>query len=142
MARMTGLNADDHDFTDFGDGDVHFEHLNGADLHFEVQGDPTTEPPVVFLHGGPGYNSYSFQALFGERIERPVVYLDQRGSGRSGPLEDTEQGADTLDLDTLVGDVEALRDFLGPSRSSRWGTVSARSWRWSTPGVIRPARRA
>lgn len=113
MARMTGLNADDHDFTDFGDGDVHFEHLNGADLHFEVQGDPTTEAPIVFLHGGPGYNSYSFQSLFGERIERPVVYLDQRGSGRSGPLEDTEQGADTLDLDTLVGDVEALRDFLG-----------------------------
>ena len=67
--------------------------------------------PLVFLHGGPGYNSYSFRALFGDRLEamgRPVVYLDQRGSGRSGPLEDTEQGADTLDLDTLVADLDAL----------------------------------
>ncbi|GGK97706.1 alpha/beta fold hydrolase [Deinococcus radiotolerans] len=90
---------------------VYFERLNGADLHFEVQGEPG-EPPIVFLHGGPGYNSYSFQALFGDRIERQVVFLDQRGSGRSGALEDTEQGADTLDLDTLVADVEALRDFL------------------------------
>ncbi|WP_189073193.1 alpha/beta fold hydrolase [Deinococcus sedimenti] len=112
---MTGLNADDFDRDEEFQGadGVHFEHLNGADLYFEVQGDPTTEAPLVFLHGGPGYNSYSFQALFGEHIERPAVFLDQRGSGRSGPLEDTEQGADTLDLDTLVGDLEAVRNFLG-----------------------------
>lgn len=89
--------------------------LNGADLYFEVTGpEDSGLPPLVFLHGGPGYNSYSFQDLFGERLEgRRVVYLDQRGSGRSGALEDTEQGADTLDLDTLVADVEALREHLG-----------------------------
>ncbi|GAA5513784.1 putative aminoacrylate hydrolase RutD [Deinococcus carri] len=96
------------------------ERLNGADLYFEVSGPedtPASEPPLVFLHGGPGYNSYSFQELFGERLAgRRVVYLDQRGSGRSGPLADTEQGADMLDLDTLVADLEALRDHLGAER--------------------------
>ncbi|EYB68643.1 alpha/beta hydrolase [Deinococcus phoenicis] len=100
-----------------------FERLNGADLYFEVTGpedlgtEAAPEPPLVFLHGGPGYNSYSFRELFGERLAgRRVVYLDQRGSGRSGPLEDTEQGADTLDLDTLVADLEALRAYLGAER--------------------------
>lgn len=97
-----------------------FERLNGADLYFEVTGPEDAsagEPPIVFLHGGPGYNSYSFRELFGERLEgRRVVYLDQRGSGRSGALEDTEQGAQTLDLDTLVADVEALREYLGAER--------------------------
>ncbi|WP_103130660.1 alpha/beta fold hydrolase [Deinococcus aerius] len=97
-----------------------FERLNGADLYFEVTGPedtPGDEPPVVFLHGGPGYNSYSFRELFGERLAgRRVVYLDQRGSGRSGPLADTDQGAATLDLDTLVADVEALREHLGAER--------------------------
>lgn len=94
------------------------ERLNGADLYFEVVGPAQSrEPALVFLHGGPGYNSYSFRALFGDRLAetlptRRVVYLDQRGSGRSGPLEDTDQGADTLDLDTLVGDLEAAREFL------------------------------
>ncbi|WP_051668030.1 alpha/beta fold hydrolase [Deinococcus frigens] len=89
------------------------ERLNGADLYFEVAGDlESDQPPLVFLHGGPGYNSYSFRELFGESLERPVVYLDARGSGRSGPLEDTDQGDETLDLDTLVADLEALRDFL------------------------------
>ncbi|MFN4251373.1 alpha/beta fold hydrolase [Deinococcus sp.] len=103
-------------FPDGGD-QVYLEHLNGADLYFEVTGDPAAgEPPVVFLHGGPGYNSYSFQAAFGDRLPRAAVFLDQRGCGRSGPLEDTEQGADTLDLDTLVGDLDAVRDFLGAER--------------------------
>lgn len=107
------------------DSQVYVERLNGAELHFELVGAPAdpestgtlsaSRAPVVFLHGGPGYNSYSFQELFGERLrslERPVIYLDQRGSGRSGPLSETEQGEDTLDLDTLVADLEAVRDFL------------------------------
>ncbi|MDV6373330.1 alpha/beta fold hydrolase [Deinococcus arenicola] len=97
---------------ELGEG-VYIERLNGADLYFEVAGDlESGETPLVFLHGGPGYNSYSFRELFGEYLERPVIYLDGRGSGRSGPLEDTEQGQETLDLDTLVADLEAVRDFL------------------------------
>ncbi len=104
MPRMT---------TDFDA--VYEERLNGANLYFEVVGPADLgEPPIVFLHGGPGYNSYSFHSLFGEHLEhRQVIYLDQRGSGRSGPLEDTEQGDEALDLDTLVDDVEAVREFLG-----------------------------
>ncbi|MHA0035024.1 alpha/beta fold hydrolase [Deinococcus sp. PESE-13] len=101
---------------------IYEAHLNGADLYFEVVGDAGPDvPPIVYLHGGPGYNAYSFRELLGDRLEdlgRRVVYLDQRGSGRSGALEDTEQAqqaghADTLDLDTLVADVEELREFLG-----------------------------
>lgn len=101
---------------------IYEAHLNGADLYFEVVGEGQAGvPPLVYLHGGPGYNSFSFRELLGERLEdlgRRVVYLDQRGCGRSGALEDTDQAkaagdADTLDLDTLVADVEELRDFLG-----------------------------
>lgn len=115
---MTGDAAQDDFFGDdmeadgLGEG-VYIERLNGADLYFEVSGNlDSGETPLVFLHGGPGYNSYSFRELFGESLERPIVYLDGRGSGRSGPLEDTEQGHDTLDLDTLVADLEAVRDHL------------------------------
>lgn len=100
----------------------HFEHLNGADLYFEVAqpqlddtSDTATEPlTLLYLHGGPGYNALTFRDLVGERLSAyRVIYLDQRGSGRSGALEDSEQGSDTLDLDTLTADVEAVRDFLG-----------------------------
>ena len=115
---MPGMTSFDPD-TDFAhEGDAQFEErLNGADLYFEVTGSPgSSDPALVFLHGGPGYNSYSFRSLFGDRLaetlpQRRVMYLDQRGAGRSGPLEDTDQGGDTLDLDTLVGDLEAVREF-------------------------------
>lgn len=94
---------------------IFMERLNGADLYFEVSGHAAGGTPVVYLHGGPGYNSHSFRALFGDRLDAlgPAVYLDQRGAGRSGPLDETEQGAETLDLDTLVADLEAVRGFLG-----------------------------
>ena len=93
--------------------------LNGAELFYSVQSGNPERPTLIFLHGGPGYNSYSFQTLFGERLAElnwPAVFLDQRGCGRSAPLEDTEQGEDTLDLDTLVEDLEALRQHLGLER--------------------------
>ncbi len=101
--------------------DAYYEHLNGADLYFEVAG-PQEAPVIVYLHGGPGYNSHSFRTLFGDRLEAfRVIYLDGRGGGRSGGLEDTAQGAETLDIDTLVADLEAVRAFLGTERFTPLG---------------------
>lgn len=41
--------------------------------------------PVVYLHGGPGQGSQSFAKFAGPELEKGLrmVYLDQRGSGRS-----------------------------------------------------------
>ncbi len=101
--------------------DAHYERLNGTDLYFEVVG-PEGAPTLVYLHGGPGYNSHSFRTLVGDRLEHyRVVYLDGRGGGRSGPLEDSEQGGETLDIDTLVADLEAVRDHLGTERFTPLG---------------------
>ena len=98
-------------------GETYFERLNGADLYFEVVAPEEGEsdaPTLIYLHGGPGYNALTFRDLVGERLSAyRVIYLDQRGGGRSGPLDDTEQGGDTLDLNTLTADVEAVREFLG-----------------------------
>ena len=78
----------------------------GAELYLEVVGPPDA-PAVFYLHGGPGYNSYSFRDLMGDELERyHVVYADQRGAGRS------PSDGDALDLDLLVGDVVAILDGL------------------------------
>ena len=128
------LEADDLDPDDLerefgqGDGDssglpeeAALTRLNGAELYYELVG-PQGAPVVVFLHGGPGYNSYSFRALLGESLlEYRMLYLDMRGGGRSGPLADTEQGDQTLDIDTLVNDLEALRGQLGLERFTPLG---------------------
>jgi proline iminopeptidase len=43
----------------------------------------TTDVPVLYLHGGPGYNSYSFRRTAGTKLaaRHPMGYLAQRVSG-------------------------------------------------------------
>lgn len=66
--------------------------------------------PVLFLHGGPGYNSYSFRMTAGKALDAryPMVYLDERGSGES---ERPWRG--DYALPTLIEDIEGLRRVLG-----------------------------
>jgi proline iminopeptidase len=88
--------------------------VNGVRLWYRVAGTaPADAPPVVFLHGGPGQGSQGFAALTGPRLEPALrmVYLDQRGSGRS---ERPWTGAYSVDL--LVEDLEGLRRALGVPR--------------------------
>ncbi|WP_325311159.1 alpha/beta hydrolase [Longimicrobium sp.] len=92
----------------------HEVDVNGVRLWYRVAGDSATGmPPVVFLHGGPGQGSYHFAELVGPRMERSLrmVYLDQRGSGRSGRPRSGEYS-----MALLVEDVEALRQVLGAPR--------------------------
>src|SRR5690625_1650022 len=54
-----------------------------ADLYVEAVG-PEDGQPVYYLHGGPGYNSFSFRDLLGDSLEEQLLlYADQRGGGRS-----------------------------------------------------------
>jgi proline iminopeptidase len=93
--------------------------VNGVRLWYKVAGQaaPGT-PPLLFLHGGPGYNSYSFEAQAGKALEGrlKMIYLDQRGSGRS---ERPWDGAYSLPL--MVEDIEALRRQLGVPKLALMG---------------------
>lgn len=73
----------------------------GAELYYEVVGPPDA-PALFYLHGGPGYNSYSFRELVGEELQHyRVIYADQRGAGRSL----TDDPATSLQLEVLAEDV-------------------------------------
>jgi proline iminopeptidase len=84
---------------------VHETVVNGVRLWYRVGG-RTRGVPVVYLHGGPGQGSQSFAKFAGPELEKGLrmVYLDQRGSGRS---ERPWNQAYSLDL--LVDDLEKLR---------------------------------
>lgn len=72
-----------------------------------------TDTPVVFLHGGPGYNSYSFRRTAGPLLEgdAPMVYMDERGSGASErPI------SKDYSLGAMAADVEGVRKALGVDR--------------------------
>jgi proline iminopeptidase len=93
--------------------------VNGVRLWYKIAGKTTAaSAPLLFLHGGPGYNSYSFEAQAGRALEAqlPVIYLDQRGSGRS---ERPWRGDYTIA--GMVEDIEALRKMLGVPRLAIMG---------------------
>lgn len=85
----------------------------GVRLWYRVAG-VTHGEPVVFLHGGPGEGSQTFATFAGPSLERSLrmVYLDQRGSGRSQRPKE----ASAYSMALLVDDVERLRVRLGAPR--------------------------
>lgn len=74
-----------------------------ADLYAEAVGEDSGRP-IYFLHGGPGYNSFSFRDLTGDSLEQHLmIYADQRGGGRS-------YAEAPFDLAVLADDVRAVLD--------------------------------
>ncbi|WBA43696.1 alpha/beta fold hydrolase [Hymenobacter canadensis] len=69
--------------------------------------------PCVFVHGGPGAGSYSFEKLGGNRLEDKLhlIYYDQRGSGRSASPR-----RPNYSMARMVQDLEELRQQLGLER--------------------------
>jgi proline iminopeptidase len=91
--------------------------VNDVRLWYKVAGQ-AGGAPLLFLHGGPGYNSYSFEAQAGKALESrlQLIYLDQRGSGRS---ERPWTGA--YSIPAMVEDIEALRKQLGVGKLALMG---------------------
>lgn len=68
-------------------------------------------PALVFLHGGPGYNSALFEASTAQRLamQSEVVVYDRRGTGRSAELDDAPAftfAEAFTDLDRVVDGLE------------------------------------
>jgi proline iminopeptidase len=59
--------------------------IKTAQLYSKAYGE-SSNPAVVFLHGGPGYNSAGFEATTAQRLADSgfyVIVYDRRGEGRS-----------------------------------------------------------
>ena len=90
----------------------------GVRLFFDVVGAalaPTDErmvakPTLLLLHGGPGFDHSSFRPYFDRFADtHQVVYLDQRGQGRSDGHDDPAGWT----FDVWADDVVRLCDALG-----------------------------
>lgn len=80
---------------------------DGVLLYVNVKGSGS---PVLYLHGGPGSGSYWLEKFFGKFMEEQytMIYLDQRGVGRSSGDSDTNYS-----LDRMLLDFEEIREELG-----------------------------
>jgi len=63
-------------------------------------------PPLVIVHGGPGAShDYLLPNVYRLATSYRLVFIDERGSGRSPRLEDTRQ----YTVEKMADDVEAVR---------------------------------
>lgn len=97
-------------------------HLAGGKVWYKIvgSGDKT---PLLLLHGGPGVPSYYLNPIAELGKDRPVIFFDQLGCGRSDRITDTN----LMTVDHYVEEVKDLRDSLGLKNfylyGQSWGTM-------------------
>ncbi len=92
-----------------------FVDANGLMLYYKSIGHGA---PLMILHGGPGAShDYFLPYLLPLARHNRVVFVDERGSGRSGRLEDPKG----YTVDNMVEDTEAVRVALGLGKISLLG---------------------
>jgi proline iminopeptidase len=104
----------DHIVTPNGVQDDFTVTLGGARQVVNVRGADRANPILLYIHGGPGSTEMPMAWTF----QRPwedfftVVQWDQRGAGRSYPLNDPKAIAPTMTLDRYRDDTIALIELL------------------------------
>lgn len=90
------------------DSVFYFRTSDQVNLYVRIAG---KGQPCLFVHGGPGSNSYYFEAMPSAKLieqKLRMVYFDQRGSGRSDSALNNDYS-----LQRMEKDMEELRNALG-----------------------------
>jgi proline iminopeptidase len=92
-----------------------FVDAHGALIYYMAVG---KGQPLVILHGGPGAShDYFLPYLMPLARKNRLIFIDERGSGKSEKLENTS----TYTVENMVEDVEAVRQVLDLGKISLLG---------------------
>ncbi len=84
-----------------------FVDANGVMIYYQIIG---RGEPLMIIHGGPGAShDYFLPYLLPLARDNQVIFIDERGSGRSQKL-DNPSG---YTVENMVEDIEAVRQSLG-----------------------------
>lgn len=101
-----------------------FLQRDGHEIYFEISGNAEGEA-IVFLHGGPGSGTSSWQRQFFNPEKFKIILLDQRGCGKSKPHGSLEKNT----TEHLVADLHALKEHLNVEKwhvfGGSWGSTLA-----------------
>ncbi len=110
--------------------------VRGGSVWYRLVGDGDG-PPLVTLHGGPGYPSASLQPLEGLASGRRLVFYDQLGCGNSDRPDDPSLWT----MERFIDELERLLDHLGFEYvhllGHSWGTMLAVDFYLRRPQSIR-----
>lgn len=98
----------------------HFKTTDGLHtLYVHEWGNPDGKP-ILYIHGGPGNGCGDKHRLIFDPNQYRVIFLDQRGAGKSTPTGSLENNT----TDYLIEDIELIRKKL---KIDKW-LVTGNSW--------------
>lgn len=99
-----------------------FIEVEGGKIWYRINGEGD-KTPVLLLHGGPGSSSFYLEPLKELSKDRPVIFLDQLGCGRSTRITDTT----LMTIEKNVEQLEQVRKALKLEKfylyGHSWGTM-------------------
>jgi proline iminopeptidase len=92
-----------------------FVDAHGVLIYYKIVG---RGAPLMIVHGGPGAShDYFLPYLMTLARSNKIIFIDERGSGRSEKIEDVTQ----YTVENMVEDVEAVRQALNLGKISLMG---------------------
>ena len=102
-------------------GEGHVE-VTGGKIWYRIDGEGD-RTPLLLLHGGPGFPSYYLNPLTALSKDRPIIFFDQLGCGRS----DNNTDKNLMTVDVFVEQTEQLRKDLEFNQfylyGHSWGSI-------------------
>jgi proline iminopeptidase len=99
-----------------------FIEVKGGKIWYRIDGEGD-KTPVLLLHGGPGSSSFYLEPLKELSHDRPVIFLDQLGCGRSTRITDTT----LMTIEQNIEQLEQVRKALKLDKfylyGHSWGTM-------------------
>lgn len=118
--------------------EVAYRHLGGLDQWVMIRGRSVGNPPLILLHGGPGWSETWLFRRFNAPLEDgfTVVYWDQRGAGKS---YDHTLSRSSMTLEQLISDLDELVDQVRERLERPQVAIFGHSW-GSVLGVLYATR--
>ncbi|MFD2043435.1 proline iminopeptidase-family hydrolase [Ornithinibacillus salinisoli] len=110
-----------------------FIDVTGGKVWYQIHDNNTNTIPVIVLHGGPGSSHWSLQGLKSLAEDRPVIFYDQLGCGKS----DRPTDPSLWNIDRFVEELYQIKEALQLQEfhilGHSWGTTLAAAYYLSNP---------
>ena len=91
--------------------EIGYCRVGGVDQWVMIRGENLANPPLIHLHGGPGFSETRLFRHFNSDLEKrfTVVYWDQRGTGKSFGRTVPRS---SMTVEQFIGDLDDLVDIV------------------------------